>query len=101
MYISPSNFLTCLGCSHLFPGVISVQEPWPGDEDDVGNLDQFCSTGPMCRYAQDLALLTEVLAGDTIAKTNWYKKVRICTYLNNSLAAGWSRNYPLSWSKTE
>lgn len=61
----------------LFPfaGVISIQEPWPGDEDDIYNLDQFSSTGPMCRYAQDLRLLTEVLAGDTIAKIDWYKKV--------------------------
>lgn len=56
-------------------GVISIQEPWPGDEDDIYNLDQFSSTGPMCRYAQDLRLLTEVLAGDTIAKIDWYKKV--------------------------
>ncbi|KAG8196361.1 hypothetical protein JTE90_009579 [Oedothorax gibbosus] len=58
--------------------VISNQGTFPESDDE---FDQFVSTGPMCRYAQDLPLLTRVLSKNH-NKIKWdekvdFKKVRV------------------------
>lgn len=45
---------------------------WPEDGEEY---DQFVSTGPMCRYADDLPLLTRVLSGKSAEKVPFQTKV--------------------------
>ena len=53
-----------------FPGKISNGGSWPDakalsvKEDDT---DKFVGTGPMCRYAEDLPLLVEILSEKRIS----------------------------------
>lgn len=56
-------------------GVISIQRSWPPLTEKAGDIMRYVSYGPMCRYVQDLTLLTEVLAGDTASKLKLHQKV--------------------------
>ncbi|CAL1289238.1 unnamed protein product [Larinioides sclopetarius] len=51
--------------------LISNKGTFPDSEDE---FDQFVSTGPMCRYAQDLPLLTRILSNNS-SKIPWDAKV--------------------------
>ncbi|GIY64321.1 fatty-acid amide hydrolase 2-B [Caerostris darwini] len=51
--------------------LISNMGCFPDSDDE---FDQFVSTGPMCRYAQDLVLLTRILSNNS-KKVNWNAKV--------------------------
>ncbi|XP_042909371.1 fatty-acid amide hydrolase 2-A isoform X3 [Parasteatoda tepidariorum] len=54
--------------------VISNYGSFPDDPEEDAKVDDFVSTGPMCRYAQDLPLLTRVLSGYD-KRVQWDKKV--------------------------
>lgn len=53
--------------------LISNEGHWP--DEDATEFDQFVSTGPMCRYVEDLPLLTRILAGKNDHKVPWDNKV--------------------------
>uniref|UniRef100_A0A2L2YIK7 Fatty-acid amide hydrolase 2 n=1 Tax=Parasteatoda tepidariorum TaxID=114398 RepID=A0A2L2YIK7_PARTP len=45
-------------------GVVSNKGDFPYIEGENEKLDEFTSTGPMCRYAKDLPLLLKILSND-------------------------------------
>ncbi|GFW63110.1 fatty-acid amide hydrolase 2-A [Trichonephila clavipes] len=52
-------------------GVISNRGCFPDSDDE---FDIFVSTGPMCRYAEDLPLLTRILSNN-FKNVNWDQKI--------------------------
>lgn len=52
---------------------MSNKQSWPDSEK---NYDPFTSTGPMCRYAQDLKILMRVLSDSDAEKLNLDDKVK-------------------------
>lgn len=70
----PSSFCGIYGHKPT-RGVISNDRPWPPPAKATGSILQYISTGPMCRYAEDLTLLTELLAGSTAKLLKLHKKV--------------------------
>ncbi|XP_054714204.1 fatty-acid amide hydrolase 2-B-like [Uloborus diversus] len=52
--------------------LISNDGHWPEDGEEY---DQFVSTGPMCRYVEDLPLLVKILSGDRLNKIRMEEKV--------------------------
>ncbi|XP_054715337.1 fatty-acid amide hydrolase 2-A-like [Uloborus diversus] len=53
-------------------GLISNEGRWPPVGEEYG---QFLSTGPMCRYVEDLPLLTKILSGDRLHRMRTEEKV--------------------------
>lgn len=47
--------------------MISNKGFWPEAEgEEADEVDKFVGTGPMCRYAQDLPLLAEIMSEERI-----------------------------------
>lgn len=53
-------------------GIISNQKPWPNTNP---NYDPFRSTGPMCRYVQDLRMLMRIASADDSRRLKLEEKV--------------------------
>lgn len=67
------NFISVINKSYFISGKISNGGEWPEVKVKLqDDTDKFVGTGPMCRYAEDLPLLVDILSGKRI---NFEKKV--------------------------
>ncbi|XP_068443603.1 fatty-acid amide hydrolase 2-B [Clinocottus analis] len=58
------------------PGVLSLENQYPPCS---GRQDEYCSSGPMCRYAEDLLPMLKIMAGPNARMLSLDRKVDLKT----------------------